>query len=403
MNGFTYPVPKPSKGFDGNIYQLVDGNLYQMRGEYALELHSYDQAILDFSKVIEENPSHPDAYLDRATAYLNSGDYERSLRDYQSYTAQKPAPLKYAYDFSAGFAKGLPKGVIESGVQLGSFARDAIIHPINTATEVAQALSSLSKLVYSQESETLAEALAPEVCELLTKWDTFSPKEQGYHGGYIFGKYGADILIPGASAKVLSKGAKGAKKLATACKSLKNAEKTLPLESLAQGTFAIGEDAGIAKREMTHLSQGEILHASITKPLGNIGNNPTMLESIQRFDYAKEFLKPYSGKFMPENQVRELIQQAGIPTFPRPKGTPENFRVKLSEKPGGMKYIHPEHTHESIRVMPGKPHSPNPHQQKPYVVHMRDGKALDKYGYPVIDISAPEAHIPLEEFVYRKK
>jgi hypothetical protein len=99
----------------------------------------------------------------------------------------------------------------------------------------------------------------------------------------------------------------------------------------------------------------------------------------------------------------ELIHQAGLPIFPRPKGIPENFRVKLSEKPGGMKYVHPNYTHESIRVMPGKPHSPNPYQQKPYVIHMKDGKALDKYGNPVVDISSPEAHIPLEEFIYREK
>ena len=71
--------------------------------------------------------------------------------------------------------------------------------------------------------------------------------------------------------------------------------------------------------------------------------------------------------------------------------------------PGGMKYVHPDHTHESIRVTPGKPHSPNPYQQKPYVVHMRDGKALHKFGSPLVDVSAPEAHIPLEEFIYRKK
>ncbi len=287
MNGFTYPVPKPSKGFDGNIYQLVDGNLYQMRGEYALELHSYDQAIRDFSKVIEENPNDPDAYLDRATAYLNSGDYERSLRDYQSYTAQKPAPLKYAFDFSAGFAKGLPKGVMDSGLQLGSFARDAIIHPINTATEVAQALTSLSKLVYSQEWAALAETLAPEVGELVTKWDTFSPKEQGEHAGYVFGKYGADILIPGASAKVFSKGVKGAKEIATACKSLKTAEKTLVIEACTQGleegakfaevmqakTVVIAKDLGFTSHEIAQLENIGKIEASISNITKNITNN----------------------------------------------------------------------------------------------------------------------------------
>ena len=49
--------------------------------------------------------------------------------------------------------------------------------------------------------------------------------------------------------------------------------------------------------------------------------------------------------------------------------------------------------------MPGKPHSKNPHQQKPYVVQMKDGKILDSWGNVVLRDS-PEAHISLEEFVY---
>jgi hypothetical protein len=50
--------------------------------------------------------------------------------------------------------------------------------------------------------------------------------------------------------------------------------------------------------------------------------------------------------------------------------------------------------------MPGNPDSPNPAQQKPYVKHMRNGKALGKNGNPVSPDS-PEAHIPRDEFVYR--
>jgi len=65
-----------------------------------------------------------------------------------------------------------------------------------------------------------------------------------------------------------------------------------------------------------------------------------------------------------------------------------------------MVYVHPLHNHESIRVMPGKPHSPNSLQQKPYTIHMKDGTAFDKFGNKV-NKSAPEAHIPVEEFFYR--
>ena len=51
--------------------------------------------------------------------------------------------------------------------------------------------------------------------------------------------------------------------------------------------------------------------------------------------------------------------------------------------------------------MPGKPHSPNSGQQKPYVIYKMHGKILDKSGN-IVASSSPEAHIPLEEFVYFK-
>jgi hypothetical protein len=124
------------------------------------------------------------------------------------------------------------------------------------------------------------------------------------------------------------------------------------------------------------------------------------MESFEKFKKAEEFLKPYQGKYLPESEIRELIQQTGVKTFPRPAGIPENFRVKASKNGAGMLYVHPEHEHTSIRVMSGKLHSPNPCQRKPYVIHMRDGKYLDVYG-KIVKGESSEAHIPLENFIYR--
>ena len=66
-----------------------------------------------------------------------------------------------------------------------------------------------------------------------------------------------------------------------------------------------------------------------------------------------------------------------------------------------MKYVHLDYTHTSVRVMPGKPHSPLSHQQKPYVVQKKDGKAFNKLGN-LIDQNATEVHIPIDEFIYRE-
>ena len=121
--------------------------------------------------------------------------------------------------------------------------------------------------------------------------------------------------------------------------------------------------------------------------------------SDELFERAHNFLKPYKG-YMNESQARELIHQAGVRTFPRPRGIPDNFRVQITEKGAGMLYVHPINEQISVRVMPGKPHSAMPHQRSPYVIAIKDGLALDKSGNLVFPESV-EAHIPISEFIYQ--
>ncbi len=59
-------------------------------------------------------------------------------------------------------------------------------------------------------------------------------------------------------------------------------------------------------------------------------------------------------------------------------------------------------THTSIRVMPGKSHSPFPYQQQPYVIYTKNGKVTDRLGNVLDDSSLPQAHIPLQDFVFRE-
>jgi hypothetical protein len=123
-------------------------------------------------------------------------------------------------------------------------------------------------------------------------------------------------------------------------------------------------------------------------------------ESMQLFEEAGNKLKPYLGLYISEAQARELIQASGIPTFPRPQGVPESYRIKLSDKGAGMKYVHPSDEGTYIRVMPGMAHSKNLSQQRPYVNQRIHGNSVDKHGN-IVSSKAGEAHIPLEEFIYR--
>lgn len=389
---------------------------YQMRGEAARSYGYYNQSVSDFTKAISMNPSDPTPYLQRSTSYFDMGQYNKSVEDFNHFAAQvENSPEKIPFstpEFTIGFAKGLPKGVYESGKEIMLFLGDLVTHPIHTATQMYDALSTLARLAREDQWGVIGEVLSPEIHQLVTQWDTLLSDKRGELAGYAFGKYGADIAAPGAVAKIASKSEKSARELAAVLKNLQKAEGTLVLETAAgvgntaqvgeiivagRRTAFLGDELGFTAKEMGHLKQAGKLETSVTEAYEHL--SLPMKESVKLFDKAQELLKSYK-EFMPETQVRELIHQTGIRTFSRPKSIPENFKIRLSDRGAGMEYVHPTNNHLRIRVMPGKPHSPFPYQQKPYVVQMKDGKALDKFGNKVAK-NAPEAHIPLDEFVYR--
>lgn len=169
----------------------------------------------------------------------------------------------------------------------------------------------------------------------------------------------------------------------------------------SQKSAIIAEELGFSAQEITHLQKSGSLDKVVASTFENLVSDKAMLHSLDRFKKAETFLKPYGGKYLPEMQIRELIHQTGIKTFPRPNGIPENYRIKLTNKSGGMKYVHPDNEGTYVRIMPGKPHSPYPHQKEPYVNHRINGSSLDKFG-KIVANDAPEAHIPINEFIYRE-
>ncbi len=388
---------------------------YQARGDLALFSECYTQAVQDFGKAISLDPTNPILYLERGIANFELGNYENSIADYSQYVEKKGEPFSVT-DFSLGFAKGVPKGAYESGKGTLLFLSDFIAHPIETSKQVVNSLNQLAILIKNDEFGVVAEALSPELYQLVTQWDTLPSETKGELAGYALGKVGTELLAPGAIAKVASKSVHSASELSTICKNIHIAQETLILETISgAGTpmkvcelvkmgkkaAATGEELGFSTQEIAQLQKTKKLNKTVAHAYKHL--TPSQKQSFELFDNAQEFLKSYKG-FMPESEVRQLIHQTGISTFPRPQGIPDNFRVQISDRGAGMKYIHPKHTHTSIRVMPGKPHSPFPYQQQPYVIHMKDGKCVDKFGNKIVKTGAsetPEAHIPYNEFLYR--
>jgi hypothetical protein len=277
--------------------------------------------------------------------------------------------------------------------------------------QTVDSLSQLATLIKNDEFGVVAEALSPELHQLVTQWDILPSETRGELAGYAVGKLGTDLMAPGVVAKVASKSVNSAKELVAICKNIQIAQETLILETasgigiparvseiveMGKKTAALGEELGFTTQEIGQLQQAKQLESTVSNAYKHL--SPAMKESVAFFDEAESFLKPHRG-FMPESQARELIHQTGVRTFPRPKGIPDNFRVKISNGGAGMKYIHPTNEGTYVRVMPGKPHSQNPCQQKPYVSHLKNGQYLDKNGN-VVSSKDPAAHIPLNEFVY---
>ncbi len=270
------------------IDQEISGKIlpHQERGEKALVLGYYDQAVLDFEKAIQANPNDSTAYLERGIALFELGEYDSSLEDYQQFLSQNQTtpPLSLS-EFSLNFAKGLKQGVYDSGKGMLLFLTDFIKNPIQTSKQVVDSITTLASLVRNDEWETIAEALSPEMHQLVTEWDTLPSDKRGELAGYAIGKHGSDILLPGALAKVASKSVKSAQELVEVCKKFQIAKETLILETAGgigngvkvgeviqagQTTIALGEELGFTAREMGQLKQAGKLEGTINSGLDKL-------------------------------------------------------------------------------------------------------------------------------------
>jgi len=226
---------------------------YQVRGEKAMDFGYYNQALSDLGKSIDMNPMNSAPYLDRSEANFRLGNYDKCVEDFHVYTEKvAQEPKKYPMnipDFTFGFVKGVPKGILESGNNILLLCSDVVLHPIQTGEQMWASLKMLSDLARSNEWGIFAEVLAPEVHQLVTQWDTIPCDVRGELAGHAFGKYGADIIIPGALAKAAARGMRGAQELGAISNSLKTAKRTFLMESVT------GMESGAKIAEVVQLEQ----------------------------------------------------------------------------------------------------------------------------------------------------
>jgi len=120
-----------------------------------------------------------------------------------------------------------------------------MVHPIDTAYNVASAIGQLYELGRAGQWDLLKQALVPEIYEAAKEWDTLTPFEQGEKSSVIASKYVSDFLIPGSLVKVVSKSTKLASQLLRIEQKLAK----MPIGFAGQGAAFAARETGILAEE----------------------------------------------------------------------------------------------------------------------------------------------------------
>ena len=223
--------PKEFKSF---VHQT---DIYLLQGTFYCESMLYDAAIHSLNKAIEHNANNHEAYIERAYAYFEIGEFDKALADFQEFEkliASKPPFLskqdhaiqlhaktflrepklasektEYQVRNDADFFTGL---VVGGRLGMDDSAKEFIPSTAGSITGIGQALWALAKnpckatkgfvetcvgciqLMYSSPPGEFIEVIVPELKELKDQWLALSDFERGQRAGHLIGKYGIDIF-----------------------------------------------------------------------------------------------------------------------------------------------------------------------------------------------------------------
>src|SRR5690606_28553357 len=103
-------------------------------------------------------------------------------------------------------------------------------------------------------------------------------------------------------------------------------------------------------------------------PIGLAGNNPNFYGYVLDSNVEVDIFGLDCRKAVKTNSKGQWIDAKGrYAQTPRPEGIPIDWVRKRSKIGGGVRYIDPNNSGNSVRIMPGDPNSPFPNSQTPYV------------------------------------
>jgi tetratricopeptide (TPR) repeat protein len=221
--------------------------LYLLKGQVQSEGCLFADAIVDLTTAIQKNPSMKEAYLDRAAAYFELGQFDQALQDYLD-SGLRPtyslSPTEWGLGIGAGLLEGTGASLVDfvpsalgslRGLSSGLWA--FVQNPVGASQELIRAAIHSVEYLRAHTSVEMMREMVPELKELLQQGDQLSNFSKGQLVGRAIGKYGTDIF--------LAKYATGA---IAAYRELKQANQLMTLEALATPEKTQAILAGAAKR-----------------------------------------------------------------------------------------------------------------------------------------------------------
>lgn len=221
-----------------NLGDQLLSKLYLLKGELQSEFSLFSDAIVGLTIAIQKDPSMRDAYLERAVAYFETGDFDKAIEDYLSYDpdlidSKDKLAWRQIPQMAAGLASGMAKGgfgetvdfipetmATAKGLGLGLWS--CVKDPVGASVAFVDAANECIQYIRTHTCFEFIQDMVPELRELVQRYDELTGFQRGELIGTVIGKYGVDILCCKYSAKAIK-----------AYKDLKRANQLMTLEVLA--------------------------------------------------------------------------------------------------------------------------------------------------------------------------
>jgi tetratricopeptide (TPR) repeat protein len=294
-----------------NNQQLLS-KLYLLKGQLQSESIVYADAIISLTKALEKDPTLKEAYLERASAYFEIGDFDKAIDDFLSVNHQNDIPSSQ-WKISPKLGLGITKGILEGTAQATiEFVPEALtsVHgiakglwafssePIQVSKSFIDATLQCIEYIKSNTMQKIARDMVPELNELINNFDSLGDFKKGKLIGNIIGKYGTDIFLCKYSVTAIK-----------AYRDLKRANQLMTLEGI---TSVRNKELLIEQAKKHWATRNEFLKNSNSKIhesrqgkhiIGHKNYDPDMKKSIFSHSDPKELIKNHAGTGMKDSPV----------------------------------------------------------------------------------------------------